>query len=1120
MHKKGERVSKKAIAIARRELRQKKKEDTFEFLLLAFALFSTFVICVLFITNILSTGFLTYVPSQAGYISELNVTIKFQTSYWHGLYGLALRVPGYTELLFEDVNSGEISTTGLFFNCIQQDAIGGKEVYASTSSTIDFDSLIPATAVQIDSWTGCSSGVDCASNTFYDTMWVMVGTRNITNIPSTHTYRWDGNYGIFDLGILVDGGGNLVYVTHIEELQKGYSPNTTVNFQMILPMLPSSNIRYYFFTDPYDECPAGGMGEVINTNIYGYVVNSSNSPIENITVVVAGTNATTDINGFYNISLNLMPGTHNLIAYGEGYDSYFSNITVNFTNNTINHNITLQTVTPSTEEVIFPLVSGYVKDSLGNPLDSVSVYIAGDSTTSNELGYYELTPEIIPQQYPIIATLLGYNNYYDLLTFYQNTTFLSHNITLTLMNLGSTNNPYETGPYDEEPGEDVKQIIEELQKSGEDFWISTKDIFKEIRQNTFVEDTIGIYNFKLSNINLLLSLSPELTDFVKLDRDALILEPGNGEEIKITFYGTKPVGTYEGILKLTGDVEKEIPIKIKIIENRLPIETLLMEIDLFKNIVNPGENLNYKLNLQNLLIDQEYKVLLEKLIINEKDSTVSFREIQEVEIKKALSIVDYINIPSNFSEGDYLFVVNAKYLGFSSSATAPFSVRKPLYLYSFLGIPLWIFFAILSFISFILLNVFLYKRYKEKRKRYGISLDLSTLPKANKSFFKLGLIAESKYPVYLEPEKLKTHAIVAGATGMGKSISAQVLVEEALLKNVAVIVFDPTAQWSGLLRKCEDKKMMSFYPKFGLKPSDSRAFPGNIRQISHAREIIEIEKYIHPGQIQIFALNKLDPKDIDTFIASVIRQIFKSDPKEAQELKVLLVFDEVHRLLSKFGGSGEGFLQIERACREFRKWGMGVVLISQVLSDFVGEVKANINTEIQTRTIEESDLERIKTKYGEEFLKSLVRAEVGVAMFQNAEYNKGKPYFVNFRPILHNTRRLSDEELEKYNKYNDIIDDFENQVNQLEKEKIDIFDFKMELKLIKDKLMTGNFSVVDIYVEGLGPRLQKQWEKIGKKPKKVEKKLLDASEIEKSVEEAKKAREIYEKEEQKKKKKE
>ena len=43
-----------------------------------------------------------------------------------------------------------------------------------------------------------------------------------------------------------------------------------------------------------------------------------------------------------------------------------------------------------------------------------------------------------------------------------------------------------------------------------------------------------------------------------------------------------------------------------------------------------------------------------------------------------------------------------------------------------------------------------------------------------------------------------------------------------------------------------------------------------------------------------------------------------------------------------------------------------------------------------------------------------------------------------------------------------MIDDFESQVDQLDKEKVDIFDLKMELKLIKDKLMTGNFSVVDM----------------------------------------------------------
>ena len=44
------------------------------------------------------------------------------------------------------------------------------------------------------------------------------------------------------------------------------------------------------------------------------------------------------------------------------------------------------------------------------------------------------------------------------------------------------------------------------------------------------------------------------------------------------------------------------------------------------------------------------------------------------------------------------------------------------------------------------------------------------------------------------------------------------------------------------------------------------------------------------------------------------------------------------------------------------------MLVSQVLSDFMGEIKANINTEIQMRTRDEGDLNRIKMQYGEEFI--------------------------------------------------------------------------------------------------------------------------------------------------------
>jgi hypothetical protein len=504
-------------------------------------------------------------------------------------------------------------------------------------------------------------------------------------------------------------------------------------------------------------------------------------------------------------------------------------------------------------------------------------------------------------------------------------------------------------------------------------------------------------------------------------------------------------------------------------------------------------------NLQNVSINYFF---------NEKFSEkTELIKTENIDVYGSLIERKQFSLNENLTEGQYIIKIEATYLNETVTSYAEISIRKPMLQTNVFGvIKLWHLLVALSIILLTLFTIFLIRKRIEKNKKYKMQLYLNTLPKKGERTIYLGKIAELNKDTYYDMDNLTVHSVVAGATGGGKSISAQVLIEEVLMKNVAVIVFDPTAQWSGMLRKCDDKKMMSFYPKFGLKPTDARAFPGSVRQIKDPRQVIDIRKHMAPGQIQIFTLNKLDPSDMDIFVAGVIAQIFRSGPDEYPGLRLMLVFDEVHRLLPKFGGSGKGFLQIERACREFRKWGYGVMLVSQVLSDFVGEIKANINTEVQMRTRDESDLNRIKTKYGEEFLQSLIKASVGVGMFVNPKYNKGKPYFVGFRPILHNTRRLSDEILDKYNDYNDVIDDIEYQIEQLESFKVDVFDLKMEIKLVKDKLMTGNFSVVDIYLEGLKPRLEKQWQKIGKKPKKKELELIDTKAIESSLAEAEKGR--------------
>jgi hypothetical protein len=353
--------------------------------------------------------------------------------------------------------------------------------------------------------------------------------------------------------------------------------------------------------------------------------------------------------------------------------------------------------------------------------------------------------------------------------------------------------------------------------------------------------------------------------------------------------------------------------------------------------------------------------------------------------------------------------------------------------------------------------------------------------------------------------------MIAGTTGSGKTISAMVLAEEALLHGKSVIVFDPTAQWTGFLRKCREIDMLKNYKLFGMSEKDARAFKGRIKVVEDPLQKINLKEIIlsKEPQIVVFVLTKLDPKDIDVFVANTINEVFKARLPESRELRCLIVYDEVHRLLPKFGGAGKGFLALERGVREFRKWGIGLVLISQVLSDFVGEIKANIGMEIQFRTRYEDDLDRISRKYGKEVEVGIIKASVGTGMLVFSEYNRGRPYFISFRPILHQVSRLSDEELEKYISYDKKLEEIKFWIKVLKEKGVDTFDIETEFGLCESKLMEGAFDVVDIYLETLEPRVKAEFEKIGMKVPKYKPELVEEKEIKKVVEEAEKEREEF-----------
>ena len=631
------------------------------------------------------------------------------------------------------------------------------------------------------------------------------------------------------------------------------------------------------------------------------------------------------------------------------------------------------------------------------------------------------------------------------------------------------------------------------------------------KTHELIEERISIKNNDAVPITGFVTVEGNVSELVSLPNESATIQPGSEGEIALQFFGKGGnESAYTGELVITGDVQERIPINFETYEGeRTNAASIILDVSLLQPTIVRGNTLKFKVDVLNLLSESvkqvDVNIAVYPLSGSDMGNVSIYSEDYNFTVERSFAEVKDIEIPSETEIGDYILRVVITYDDQAAQIDTLFTVQRKFYEQELFGIiPVWLLSLIVTLFSSGYMTYRVYKKKKEAKKRFHAKVEYDELPSEGDRSLFVGKIAETTKRAYFDMDRLTVHSIVAGSTGGGKSISAQDIIEECLIKGVAVAVFDPTAQWSGMLRKLEDKKFLEFYPKFGMDPKkDPRGFNGNIKAVKNGREIIDIFKYLKEGEIQIFTTNTLDPKDYDIFVASMIQQIFHSKLDEFRGLKYMLVFDEIHRILPKFGGSGAGFTQIERGCREFRKWGIGIVLISQVLSDFVGEIKANINTLVQMKTRDEGDLERIKMQYGEEYIQSLIKSPVGSGMVQNSSWNRGKPYYVTFRPILHSVVRLTDEELDKYNKYNDIIEQLDYEFDQLEELKQDVFDLRLELKLSKDKVKSGNFNMVQIYLDGLTPRVKKMWEKVGKEPKKLEIRLLDTTEIDAAVKKAK-----------------
>ena len=550
-------------------------------------------------------------------------------------------------------------------------------------------------------------------------------------------------------------------------------------------------------------------------------------------------------------------------------------------------------------------------------------------------------------------------------------------------------------------------------------------------------------------------------------------------QVKVTPSGNTTPGVYTGdiVLEVAG-ITHRIPASVAVEILQEPL--LDVTVSVLTKYVRPGEDLKFEVNLINMGGTESVEDIIANYSIYslEGKETLVTLASETVAVDNLHKYVREVAMPEDAPAGRYMVEVIATYWYGRKYALSTDSfdvIVEPAPIVAIRRIFSWWF----TWVLLLLVapaGYFGYKYYikwkgrKQEKQRYTLPLDMDELPKAGPSSVKVGKLAGTDIDSLFDLDDLTTHAIVAGATGSGKSVSAQVITEEALLQKKAVIAFDPTAQWSGFLAPCRDKKMLRAYPKFSMTEEDSRPFKGLIFEITDPAQIetIDFKDWIRPGEITVFTVNKLTTKQFDAAIRAVIATFFEQTWEESSGLEVIIIFDEVHRLLEKYGGLG-GYVSLEKAAREFRKWGLGMIMISQVLSDFKEAVKGNVLTELQMHS-KGADVERVRSKYGDDFAARLLRQEVGVGFLQNPKYNRGKPWFVNFRPLLHSPHKLLEEELETYKRLGSIIWKIRDKIKDMKAKGKDAGDLELELKLAEDKLKTGAFRMAEIYLEGLRKR--------------------------------------------------
>ena len=247
--------------------------------------------------------------------------------------------------------------------------------------------------------------------------------------------------------------------------------------------------------------------------------------------------------------------------------------------------------------------------------------------------------------------------------------------------------------------------------------------------------------------------------------------------------------------------------------------------------------------------------------------------------------------------------------------------------------------------------------------------------------------------VYLPLRKCAQKGIlVSGASGAGKTIAAKVIVEELLEDGVPVLVFDYTEQWQRLLEKNTSDEMLDRYAEFGMRRSP-KGFKGRV-----VPSAAQLDDLLTSTGVTIVDLSDVyDSGERVDRVAHMLDQLMEyfQIQEDSEDLRLLIVVEEAHLWTSK-DLPRDAIRFLDSAARLLRKKGVGVMLVSQKISDFDSAMRSAMNMSIVFRTKYEGDLRAIARMLGTEMSAVIPSLPVGYSGFHLADV--GDPFVLAWRP--------------------------------------------------------------------------------------------------------------------------